>query len=260
MTCLRRKPGAGQLPVRVKAAGVDNWDALIREGKVELQSLPIILGSELSTAENWLRTSALCSRWRTRASPTRCLPAARIAAEDHARYRFPTLGTVEYSDAKVDQGFEAAAGFVDLSARARKDGHATLDHDIQASPRCRCRPGGGRRERRGRRRRRDGQAGCNARPAEPARQAPHRDRRHLCAGRQVGTAPPRWQRLGLCAVRGDPLTEFRDRSGQGVPGGGQLLRAASQHLVSENASTTESASLLAVHIADDGAGLTTIDK
>ena len=133
MTCLSRKPGAGQRPVRVKAAGVGNCDALIREGKVELQSLPIILGSELSTAENWLRTSALCSRWRTRASPTRCLPAARIAAEDHARYRFPTLGTVEYSGAKVDQGFEAAAGFVDLNTRARKDGHATLDHDIQAS-------------------------------------------------------------------------------------------------------------------------------
>jgi len=34
----------------------------------------------------------------------------------------------------------------------------------------------------------------------------------------------------------------------------------SEHLVSENASATESASLLAVHIADDGAGLTTIDK
>jgi quercetin dioxygenase-like cupin family protein len=32
----------------------------------------------------------------------------------------------------------------------------------------------------------------------------------------------------------------------------------SEHLVSENASTTESASLLAVHIADDGAGLTTM--
>ena len=34
----------------------------------------------------------------------------------------------------------------------------------------------------------------------------------------------------------------------------------SEHLLSENASTTEPASLLAVHIADDGAGLTTIDK
>ena len=42
------KVGAGQLLVRVKAAGVGNWDALIREGKVELQPLPIILGSELS--------------------------------------------------------------------------------------------------------------------------------------------------------------------------------------------------------------------
>lgn len=42
------EPAAGQLLVRVKAAGVGNWDALIREGKVELQPLPLVLGSELS--------------------------------------------------------------------------------------------------------------------------------------------------------------------------------------------------------------------
>jgi NADPH:quinone reductase-like Zn-dependent oxidoreductase len=42
------EPGVGQLLVRVKAAGVGNWDALIREGKIELQPLPLILGSELS--------------------------------------------------------------------------------------------------------------------------------------------------------------------------------------------------------------------
>ena len=44
----RPEPAAGQLLVRVKAAGVGNWDALIREGKVELQPLPLTLGSELS--------------------------------------------------------------------------------------------------------------------------------------------------------------------------------------------------------------------
>src|ERR1044072_1115538 len=44
----RPQPTAGQLLVRVKAVGVGNWDALIREGKIELQSLPLILGSELS--------------------------------------------------------------------------------------------------------------------------------------------------------------------------------------------------------------------
>ena len=44
----RPEPNAGQLLVRVKAAGVGNWDALIREGKVQLQPLPLILGSELS--------------------------------------------------------------------------------------------------------------------------------------------------------------------------------------------------------------------
>ena len=44
----RPEPAAGQLLVHLKAAGVGNWDALIREGKVQLQPLPIILGSEIS--------------------------------------------------------------------------------------------------------------------------------------------------------------------------------------------------------------------
>ena len=44
----RPDPGAGQVLVRVKAAGVGNWDALIREGKVQLQPPPLILGAELS--------------------------------------------------------------------------------------------------------------------------------------------------------------------------------------------------------------------
>ena len=44
----RPEAAAGQMLVRVKAAGVGNWDALIREGQVELQPLPLILGAELS--------------------------------------------------------------------------------------------------------------------------------------------------------------------------------------------------------------------
>lgn len=44
----RPEAAPGQLLVRVKAAGVGNWDALTREGKVQLQPLPLILGSELS--------------------------------------------------------------------------------------------------------------------------------------------------------------------------------------------------------------------
>ena len=44
----RPKPDPGQLLVRVKAAGVGPWDALIREGKVRGETLPLILGSELS--------------------------------------------------------------------------------------------------------------------------------------------------------------------------------------------------------------------
>ncbi len=42
------KPIAGQLLVRVRAAGVGGWDALVREGKLIRQPLPIILGYELS--------------------------------------------------------------------------------------------------------------------------------------------------------------------------------------------------------------------
>jgi len=44
----RPEAGAGELLVRVKAAGVGHWDALIREGKVKDEPLPLILGSELS--------------------------------------------------------------------------------------------------------------------------------------------------------------------------------------------------------------------
>lgn len=45
----RPEPASGQLLVRVKAAGVGPWDALVREGKSALhQPLPLILGSELA--------------------------------------------------------------------------------------------------------------------------------------------------------------------------------------------------------------------
>jgi NADPH:quinone reductase-like Zn-dependent oxidoreductase len=44
----RPQPGSGQLLVSVKAAGVGHWDALVREGKLPNESLPLILGFELS--------------------------------------------------------------------------------------------------------------------------------------------------------------------------------------------------------------------
>lgn len=44
----RPEPGPGQLLVRVKAAGVGQWDALTREGEIQLQPLPLILGAELA--------------------------------------------------------------------------------------------------------------------------------------------------------------------------------------------------------------------
>ena len=45
----RPEPTAGQVLVRVKAAGVGPWDALIREGKAVVSpSLPLILGSDFA--------------------------------------------------------------------------------------------------------------------------------------------------------------------------------------------------------------------
>src|SRR5262249_29034383 len=163
MTCLSRKPALG-----------NSWSALRRQEwaigmpssvRARLNSNPCLLSSVPSYRQRktgYARRHCAPVGGRAHRPRDACRPPAS-PRKDHARYRFPTLGTVEYSGAKVDQGFEAAAGFVDLNTPARKDGHATLDHDIQASPRCRCRPGGSRGGRYGRRRRRDGQAGCNAR-------------------------------------------------------------------------------------------------
>ena len=44
----RPEPTDRQLLVRVKAAGVGNWDALVREGKLPNEQLPLILGYELA--------------------------------------------------------------------------------------------------------------------------------------------------------------------------------------------------------------------
>src|SRR6516165_10710556 len=43
----RPVPGAGEVLVAVKAAGVGPWDRLTREGRIS-QTLPLILGSEIS--------------------------------------------------------------------------------------------------------------------------------------------------------------------------------------------------------------------
>src|SRR5579862_5183459 len=45
----RPEPGSGQLRVRVGAAGVGPWDALVREGHSGVpQTLPLILGSDIA--------------------------------------------------------------------------------------------------------------------------------------------------------------------------------------------------------------------
>ena len=44
----RPEPGAAQLLVGVMAAGVGNWDALVRGGKIPNEHLPLVLGYEQS--------------------------------------------------------------------------------------------------------------------------------------------------------------------------------------------------------------------
>ncbi|HLJ13398.1 MAG TPA: NADP-dependent oxidoreductase [Bryobacteraceae bacterium] len=53
------KPEEGELIVRVAAAGVGPWDALIREGKSDVQlTLPVILGSDLAGVVDSVGTGA----------------------------------------------------------------------------------------------------------------------------------------------------------------------------------------------------------
>jgi hypothetical protein len=55
-------------------------------------------------------------------------------------------------------------------------------------------------------------------------QAAHRGRGELRPGRVVDEAPSRRERLRLRALWLDPIGEFRDRAGQGLQGGRELLR------------------------------------
>src|SRR5262245_20015052 len=72
------QPAAGQLLVRVKATGVGNWDALIREGKVVLQPLPLILGSELSESSKQSERKFLDSRSATKYTAQRTSSSAGL--------------------------------------------------------------------------------------------------------------------------------------------------------------------------------------
>jgi hypothetical protein len=82
--------------------------------------------------------------------------------------------------------------------------------------------------------------------------------RLLSAGRQVGESPSRRERAGIRAVRRHPVAELGDGPVQVFRVGETFFEPpGSTHLISENASDTEPASLLAVFVADNGAVLTT---
>jgi len=53
----RPELGGGQLLVRVKAAGVGHWDALVREGKLPNEHLPVITENAVFGNHNYDRAS-----------------------------------------------------------------------------------------------------------------------------------------------------------------------------------------------------------
>src|SRR5213592_4347879 len=83
------EPSAGQLLVRVKAAGVGHWDALIREGKVELQ--PLYLGAFLrpTFVVRTRRHQGGAGECRTTGTGSALVHAARAGGGLPLRHRLP---------------------------------------------------------------------------------------------------------------------------------------------------------------------------
>jgi NADPH:quinone reductase-like Zn-dependent oxidoreductase len=76
----RPEPAAGQLLVRVKAAGVGNWDALVREGKLPNEHLPLILGYELAGSSKQLGV-----RFRVSSLAMKCTGQRTINSLEHTQ-------------------------------------------------------------------------------------------------------------------------------------------------------------------------------
>jgi NADPH:quinone reductase-like Zn-dependent oxidoreductase len=65
----RPDPLTGQLRIRVSAAGVGPWDALIREGRIGIpQTLPLILGSDIAGTVDAIGADVPGSAWATKST------------------------------------------------------------------------------------------------------------------------------------------------------------------------------------------------
>ena len=82
--------GAGQLLVHVKAAGVGHWDALIREGKVELQPLLLFSVPSYRQADPTIATSNECDLSRASSTTARKVAPA-LSKSDWNSHKFVHL-------------------------------------------------------------------------------------------------------------------------------------------------------------------------
>jgi len=82
----RPEPGADELLVPVKMAGVGHWDALVREGKVH-EPLPLILGRSY-------QESSKRSEWKSRGSrlATKYIHGVSRPAADRVAWGVGALG------------------------------------------------------------------------------------------------------------------------------------------------------------------------
>ena len=110
----RREPASGQLRLRVKAAGVGRWDAHLRGGKIQLESLPLILGSELCPKGS-VRRLANPGRFGSRLEPPR---HQREKGESQRRGKF-------------------ADGIADQNMRRDRPGHLKEDPGVGPLPESR---------------------------------------------------------------------------------------------------------------------------
>jgi quercetin dioxygenase-like cupin family protein len=140
-----------------------------------------------------------------------------------------------------------------------------LNHDIPAGPRCHCRPDGGGALRCTAASGAGDNAGATVKPVA-THDLPNLPGKHLTAVVVTyvpGAKSARHHHTG--SVWAYVLSESI-RSQNSATGPAKVYREnffeppGSEHVVSENASATEPASLLAAHSADAGARLTTMEK
>ena len=128
-------PAAGELLFRVKAAGVGHWGALVREGKLPNEHLPLILGFELSGIVEGIGTEITDFKLgdeamgqRTSNSRGICRTCSAAGQNDGAKTENPELHTGSFSS---NCGGHGLADALRLRVTA---GQTVLIHGAAAPP------------------------------------------------------------------------------------------------------------------------------